>query len=157
MPIITIVPERTCHWTRTRRRRAPSSHAVAYWLCQFWADCTTDTSGFSFRHESDCAAAKSANFTLEDAQLIMRIAIASCVALRGRANSLMLGAPCAPRIEKCAEDLFVSGIAHLANGRPNFRNVCRRLALTLNQRAIVCERVVGLGHRARQAEQALSP
>ena len=28
----------------------PSNHSVAYCLCQFWADCTTDTSGFSFRH-----------------------------------------------------------------------------------------------------------
>jgi len=26
----------------------PSNHSVAYCRCQFWADCTTDTSGFSF-------------------------------------------------------------------------------------------------------------
>src|SRR3974390_1938183 len=45
MPIITIVPERTSTWTRPRRRRAPSSHWVTYCLCQFWADCTTNTSG----------------------------------------------------------------------------------------------------------------
>jgi transposase InsO family protein len=32
-----------------RRRLAPSSHSVAYCLRQSWADCTTNTSGFSFR------------------------------------------------------------------------------------------------------------
>src|SRR3974377_2490387 len=78
-----------------------------------------------------------------DPQLTTMIALASFVALRGRANSLMLAAPCAPRIEKCAEDLFISRIAHLANGRPNLRHVCCRLALTLNQRVLVRERVAG--------------
>jgi phosphate transport system protein len=36
-------------WRSDQDVDAPSNHSVAYCLCQFWADCTTNTSESSFR------------------------------------------------------------------------------------------------------------